>query len=137
MSGLDIFLSINNRQQVIQLPVIPTEFKIARNMSNSDYESISQGQLKLIGLPGLRGISLNSFFPGKEYPFSRSSAYMGWEYVRMLETWQDRRLPIRLVITETHINMPCVIDSFEYGLQDGSGDIYYTLGLPEFRFVKV
>lgn len=130
---MDIFLSINHREQVIQLPIIPSEFKIPSPVNNEKFTTVNQGDLQAIGLRGLRTLTINSFFPSKDYPFLRSRAYMGWEYIEMIENWIDRRLPIRLIITNTPINMLVAIDSFEYGPQDGSGDINYTLSLSQFR----
>jgi len=134
---VDIFLSINNREQVVQLPVLPKEFKIRTGMKNENYDTIGQGEIKLIGLPALASITIESFFPVRDYPFLRDRTYRGWEYVEMIEAWKARRLPIRLIITDTPINMPCAIESFEYGPQDGSGDIYYSLELSEFKFVEL
>jgi len=134
---VDIFLSINNREQVMQLPVLPREFKIRTGMKNETYDTISLGEIKLIGLPALNGIALESFFPMKDYPFLRDRTYQGWEYIEMIEAWKARRVPIRLIITDTPINMACSIETFEYGPQDGSGDIYYILELEEFKFVKL
>ena len=68
---MDIYLSINNRAQVIKLPVIPAEFRIQSAMNNENYTTISQGDIKLIGLKGLKGLVIESFFPAKEYVFSR------------------------------------------------------------------
>lgn len=31
--------------------------------------------------------------------------------------------------------MPCLISSFKFGEKDGSGDVYYELGLTEYRYV--
>lgn len=134
---MDIFLSINNREQVIQLPVVPSEFMITSPQKNEGYNTISQGDIKLIGMRGLKSLTLSSFFPSKDYPFLRDRTYKGWQYVKMIESWIDRRVPIRLIITNTDINMPVTIESFEYGPQDGSGDIYYSLQLEYFPFVVV
>ncbi|MBB6217499.1 hypothetical protein HNQ80_003620 [Anaerosolibacter carboniphilus] len=134
---MDIYLSINNREQVIKLPVLPSEFKIQSGMKNDTYDTISQGEIKLIGMETLKSISLQSFFPSKDYSFLKDREYKGWEYVNLIEGWKTKRIPIRLVITKTPINMACTIDSFEYGLQDGSGDIYYTLTLSEFKFIEL
>lgn len=134
---MDIFLSINNREQVIQLPVIPEQFKISSGMNNQVYDTIGQGEIKLIGMASLKGITLDSYFPTKDYTFLRSTEHMGWEYVNIIEAWKARRIPIRLIITDTKINMPCSIEKFEYGPQDGSGDVYYTLELSEFKFVSL
>ncbi len=134
---MDIFLSINNREQVIQLPVVPTQVKISTGMNNQTYETVAQGEIKLIGLATLSSIVLDSFFPVKKYPFTRDTTLIGWDDVTLIEDWKSRRIPIRLVISGTPINMACSIERFEYGVQDGSGDVYYTLELSEFRFVKV
>lgn len=132
---MDIFISINNREQVIQLPIIPEEFKVKSPQKNEVYETISKGDLKLIGLRGLKAISISSFFPTKPYPFARDKTYKGWQYVNMIEAWKERRVPIRIIATGTPINLAMAIENFEYGPQDGSGDIYYTLDLEEFKFV--
>lgn len=134
---MDIFISVNNREQVIKLPILPKEFKIQSNMNNQSYDTISIGEIKLIGLSSLKSISLSSFFPNQEYSFIRDKTYKSWDYVEMIEDWKERRIPIRLIVTDTPINMACTIESFEYGEQDGSGDVYYTLSLSEFKFIKL
>lgn len=134
---MDIFLSINNREQVIKLPVTPAEFQIQSGMNNETYETISQGEIKLIGMPKIKAITLQSFFPAKDYTFLKDRSYTGWEYVELIEGWMARRIPVRLVITGTNINMACTIESFEYGPKDGSGDIYYSISLSEFKFIKL
>ncbi|MDF2546149.1 MAG: hypothetical protein K0R93_1047 [Anaerosolibacter sp.] len=134
---MDIFLSINNREQLIKIPVLPKEFKIRSSQKNESFETIQQGEIKQIGLMGLKSISFSSFFPVKDYPFSKDSLYSGWEYAEIIEGWRDRRIPVRLIITETPINMPVTIDDFEYGPQDGSGDVYFTLSMSEFKFIKL
>lgn len=134
---MDIFLSINNREQVIQLPVVPVEFKIPSPEKHEVFDSINQGEIKLIGPDGLKNFTIQSFFPAKDYPFARDNTYKGWEYVEVIESWRKRKLPMRIIITETPINMAFVIDDFEYGPQDGTGDIYYSLSLSEFEFIRL
>lgn len=134
---MDIFLSINNREQVIQLPVLPKEFKIPSPEKHEVFDSISLGEIKLIGPDGLRDFTIQSFFPAKDYPFSRDNAYKGWEYVEIIESWRARKLPMRIIITDTPINMAFVIDDFEYGEQDGTGDVYYSLSISEFKFIRL
>lgn len=134
---MDIFLSINNREQVIKLPVLPAEFKIQSGMKNETYDTISQGEIKLISMETLKSISIQSFFPSKDYSFLRDGTYKKWQYVEIIEDWKSRRLPIRLTITESPINMACTIESFEYGMQDGTGDIYYNITLSEFKFINL
>ncbi|QPQ30979.1 hypothetical protein [Lysinibacillus sp. JNUCC 51] len=134
---MDIFLSINNREQVIRLPIVPSEFKVSSPMTNEVFTTVNQGDIKLIGQRGLKAISISSFFPKRHYSFSRDRTYEGWKYVNIIESWIDKRVPIRLIITSTPINLAMTIENFEYGPQDGSGDIYYSLSLSEFKFIKL
>ncbi|MBN7773166.1 hypothetical protein [Clostridium aminobutyricum] len=132
---MEIILSINNREKVIHLPVLPSEVMIQSPEQNETYQTIGLGEVNLIGNKGLKSLSFSSFFPEKAVSYSKSNEMFGWEYVNELENLRDRKLPFRLVITETPINMPVTIDTFEYGLRAGTNYIQYSLELKEFRFM--
>jgi hypothetical protein len=128
---VDIFLSVNNREQILQLPVIPPEFTITKPRKNEVFETAAQGDLKLLGPAGLKGITINSFFPVRDYPFLRSRSYWGFEYVYIIDTWLNSNLPIRLIITETPINMAVTVDDFQYTIGQ-TGDLAYSMACSEF-----
>ena len=130
---MDIFLSTMDRKQIIQLPIVPAEFKIPSPVNNEVFTTINQGDIKLLGRRGLKSITIDSFFPSKVYPFSRNTSYFGWDYYEIIESWIDKEMPIRLIMSNTPINMLMTIENFEAGLQDGSGDVYYSLALSEFK----
>ncbi|MEK5070793.1 hypothetical protein [Sporosarcina sp. FSL K6-1508] len=134
---MDIFLSVNNREEIIQLPIVPSEFKINSPVKNETFTTINQGDIKLMGERGLKDLTIETFFPNKEYSFARSNQYTRWQYVEMIESWIERKLRVRLVVTGSPVNMITAIDNFEYGPQDGSGDIYYSLSLSEFKDIKL
>jgi len=131
---MDVFLSTNNRQQVLQLPVVPAEFTVTKPQKNEVFETVTQGDLKLVGTPGLKGITINSFFPLRDYPFLRDRTYKGFEYVYIIDTWILQNLPIRLIITETPINMAVSVENFEYTIKK-DGDLHYILELGEFKLL--
>lgn len=137
---ISIFLSINNNEEVFELPVIPEELEKQSPWQNEEFETMRQ-QLNLIGLKGLESLEISSFFPVRDYPFLRSREIWGMEYVETIERWRDRRLPIRLVITNDNpygfkLNAAVTIDEFNYRTGK-NGDIYYTMSLKWFPFVKV
>lgn len=137
---ISIFLSINNNEEVIELPVIPEEVRLNSAFSNDTFDSMKQ-QLNIIRLRELIPFEIKSFFPIRDYPFLRSRELWGMEYVEILERWRDRRVPLRLIVTNDepngfNLNMAVTIDNFEYGTGK-SGDIDYNLSLKEFVFVKV
>ena len=59
---MDIYLSVNNRAEVLRLPVLPPEFTVSKGRNNEVFETVSQGQLNLIGTQALKKISWSSFF---------------------------------------------------------------------------
>lgn len=134
---MDIFLSINNREKVIQLPVLPEEFNIKSPSQNESYQTIKTKEITLIEDVGLKTISFSSVFPAKKLTYSKNSSMFGWDFIKEIETLRDRKLPFRLILTETTINMPVTIESFEYGLKAGTKDINYSIEFKEFRFIKV
>jgi len=132
---VDIYLCVNNREQVICLPVLPSEFTITKPQKNETFETVSQGDLKLIGQAGLKGIIINSFFPVRDYTFLKDRTYKGFEYVYIIDKWIEAKYPIRLIITETPINMVCCVDDFQYTIKR-DGDLYYSLVLSQFKLVN-
>lgn len=137
---MEVFLSINNNEEVVQLPVPPTEdYNIESPWGNEVHETQTQ-ELATIGLRGLRTFSISSFFPVHEYPWSQNRTLHGMEYVQLIESWRERRIPMRLVVTydqphRLNINMAVIVTNFTYS-SNRSGDIHYTLDLRQFAFVS-
>lgn len=132
---IDFYLSVNNRETVIQLPVPPAEFTVEKPQGNETFETASRGWLKLIGEPELRSISFSSFFPVKDYPFLRSRSMWGFSYVEILDIWKKQKVPIRLTINTGGISFPCVIDDFKYNVGT-TGDVNYDITFGEFPLLE-
>ncbi|BBI32490.1 hypothetical protein [Cohnella abietis] len=135
---IQVFLSINNNKEVIQLPVPPPEYDVESPWKIDQVDGLNQS-LSLIGLRGLRAIEIKSFFPAADYPFLQNRTMWGMDYVAAIERWRSLRLPLRLVITGTdgkqRLNMPVVIDEFKYGTER-NGDVNFSLHLTEFAMVN-
>lgn len=133
---MDVYLSIDNRAEVIQLPVRPSEFEIRSGSRHMTFETL-QGELKLPGPRALATIRLPGRFPADgNLPYIRGTLLKPWEYVDRLNRWRDSKKPIRLIIGSV-VNMAVIIEDFDHGMNDGSGDVWFELNLSEFRFVKV
>ena len=134
---MDIYLSVNNRAEVCMLPVVPSSFTISKPQTTNTFETVSKGELLLIGEPKLKSITLSSFFPiaGHNYPFLRNRSMWAWDYVYTIDTWISKKLPIRLTITGTPINMAVAVKDFEYEIRS-DGDLWYTLELEEFNLLE-
>ena len=119
---------------MLKLPVVPKEFTVSKPQANEVFETVSGRELRLIGTPKLKSISWSSFFPRNEYPFLRDTTYKGFGYPYIIDTWISKKLPIRLVITDTPINMAVAVESFEYSI-GSSGDLEYSITLGEVRLI--
>lgn len=120
----------------LQLPVKPSDYRVTVSHNNTVVNVVQLGDVNLIGKTGLREISLSSFFPAKNYNFSNNSARKTpLTYVKKIEEWRNSGEPIRVIITGV-LNMECTIESFSYGEQDATRDIYYTISLKEYKKPK-
>lgn len=127
---IDIYLSVNNREQILKIPVPPSEFTVSKSRTNSVFETVNAGQLNLIGTSNLKSISWSSFFPVRDYPYLRDRSQKAFGYLYTLDTWYAQKLPMRLIITGTPINMACTIDDFQYTIKSDR-DMWYTITLTE------
>lgn len=118
------------------LPVKPSQYAISVAQRNTVVNVVQLGDINLMGKTGLREISLSSFFPAKDYNFSTNADRQEpkW-YVNKINTWRNSGEPIRVIITGV-LNMECTIESFVYGEQDATRDLYYTISLKEYKKPK-
>lgn len=128
---MEIWLKGSRR---VRIPVLPSEYSVSSSQNNTVVNVIGVGDVVLKGKRGLRTISFSSFFP-KRYDAGYceySSIKSPKTYVDMIEKMK-RAGTVKLIITGTQINFRCTIESFDWGENDGTGDISYTLTLQEYR----
>jgi nucleoid-associated protein YgaU len=120
----------------IRLPVLPNGYEFTEPFKNTTVDIANFGEVNIIGKKALATTSISSFFPNKNYSFI---AYKGFptpkNCVKLIKSWMDN--PVRLTITGTGINLLMTIENFTYSEQDGTGDIYYSLDLKEYRVPKL
>lgn len=133
---MEFWLSFNNGQEKLRLPVPPSSFEVKTGLSNQKLTIIEVGEINLIGKKNVNAISISSFFPKQTYSFCQYTTFPApYNCVDLIEKWKASGKPIRLIITGTSVNMACVIDSFSYGERDASGDVYFSLELSEYVFL--
>lgn len=129
---VEIFLSVNNGEQIIELPVIPDKIKVTKGQETETFETASGSQFALITPVGITTVSWSSFFPNKKnnYNFVRGTVQNSvFDYLYTIDSWQESKLPVRLVIWfdgQKSINIPtkCVITDYEIGT---TGDMDYNI----------
>ena len=118
----------------VPLTVSPEDFTVSVSHRNTVVNVIQKGDVNLMGKTGLREVSLSSFFPAKDYNFARMSG-SPISQVNKLESFRKSGDPSRVVIGRV-LNMECTIESFNWGEQDATGDIYFTIRLKEYKRIK-
>jgi nucleoid-associated protein YgaU len=139
MGRVEFWLSYDNGTERIQLPVNPSTIAITSPFGFEDVEVSQLGEIQIIKERGLKEVSLSSFFP--KYYNSSFCEYTNipdpQTAIQQIEKWRDTRLPIRLNITGTDVNIPVTIRDFSYEKERAGSpeDIYFDMTLKEFRFL--
>lgn len=122
----------------LRFPVLPSEYKVQGSRGIETVNINAVGETDLGGMRGLRTVSFSSFFP-KRYDASYCE-FRGIKnpqrYVKQIEQMMNNGI-VKLIITGTDINFPCRISSFEWGEDDGTGDIRFSIALKEHRKIAI
>ena len=122
----------------LQLPIPPPKYSIKRAQNNSSVIVEGLGEVSFIGKPKLAEIpTIESIFPSQVYSWCQYKDFpTPKECADLIEKWMTSGKPIRYLVTGA-INTECTIEDFEYGEQDGSGDVYFTLNLKEYKTITL
>lgn len=126
------------KDKAIRLPVIPSEFERVIDAGYDTNTIIGLGDVAVLTSNGLAQLSLSSFFPNNEYSFNEySNIPKPYDMVRYFKEWKNKGTVVRVILTGTDINQEMYITNFSYGERDGTGDIYYSMDLLEYRPIIV
>ena len=134
LAASSITISLSSDTATVVFPILPSELMVAVNTNHGTVNINNFGDYLMKGKTGLKTLTLSGFFPAQDYPF----AMMGlapYTYIAQLETMRTGDSVCQLTVSDTPLSMPCLISSFKIGEKDGSGDVYYELGLTEYRYV--
>ena len=134
---MDYYLSFNNNEERLRLPVIPSSFEVSIPHQNTTINITNLGEINLIGKTGLATMTIESFFPKQQYSFCLYKDFPHpYDCIKLLLKWKESGKPIRVIVTETPINYAMAIESITYSEVDGTGDVYFILELKEYKFIK-
>ena len=129
---------IKTKDKAIRLPVMPSEFERVIGANYETNNVIGLGDIATFGGNGLAQLSLSSFFPNKEYSFNAySNVLKPYDMVSHFKDWKNKGVVVRVILTGTDVNQEMYITNFTYGERDGTGDVYYTMDLLEYRPITI
>lgn len=117
------------------LPVTPWKYDVKTGQGNKVVGVEQLGEALVFGLPKAVEISFSCFFPDQnhEYPFVVGDEKSPADCVALLMKWKEGQKPVRIIITDSPVNLLTGIMKFDYKEKDGTRDIYYTLELTEYK----
>lgn len=158
-NNVNIKMALINGTGKIILPVNPSSFDVVDGWNNVEANINSLGLINMIGNRGLKSVTISSFFPAKTYDFTVSGGtvsktteyssaimlggtartnkivtYHPWQTIKKLQSWRGKVLTFSISGTDGIVSWRCLIDGdIQYGEKDGTGDVYYTLTLKEYK----
>lgn len=129
----------------VQFPVNPAEFEVGNPYDNSRININSLGEINMKGKRGLKTLKFGSFFPANEYEWLISGSLFGnllgssagdpYGNIAKIRQIAESDKPAKISISGTDVSMDCLIDDLTYKEQDGSGDVYFSLEISEYRHI--
>lgn len=132
-----IEMSVNDRKEVIELPINPNTIEFVTKQLNQVTTLLTIGEANLKGERGLRTTKVSSFFPSEKSPFYKYAKMIPTKYVSLIEGWKDSGLIVRVIVTDLRVDIAMLIDEFTYSMKEGDSDIYYSMSLSEYRKLNV
>ena len=129
---------IKTKDKAVRLPVVPSEFERVIDANYETNNVIGLGDVATFSGNGLAQISFSSFFPNHEYSFNAySNVPKPYDMVSHFKDWKNKGTVVRVILTGTDINQEMYITNYSYGEKDGTGDVYYSMDLVEYRPITI
>lgn len=122
--------------QLVMLPVNPAQLQIKAASANKTTEVVNLGEINILRDRKLTDITIESFFPedtSAPFVLTENGIHEPKYYLDFFLQAQSNKQPLRLIITDTTVNILVSIESFAYGLVSGSNDYLFSMDLKEYR----
>ncbi len=123
----------------VHFPVNPEEFQVQADGVSQTYNVLTLGEISIPRGRRPSRYSWSGFLPGigrRGHPALRADIWrLPKDIIADLEAWQGSDARLRLMVTETEINVDVYVESFKHTRGKGSayGDVEYDLQLVEYR----
>lgn len=125
----------------ITLCMTPEEIKAQSETSFRSWNIITKGEVKLPKGERLTQLRWSGIFPGANILVHNFVWRTAWqppqEMVRTITRWREAGDKVKILVTQTPINLDCYIKSFNYTASGGQGNIKYEIELIAAKEMKV
>ncbi len=141
MTRANVHISNVDTGESISLAWTPEKITVNTSGKFASYNIIELGEVKVPRGMNLSSVKWSAKLPGesrKNYPFVNSSYWQEpRNIIRTLEKWHENRNKLRLLITQTSVNMDVYLDDFNYDWNGGHGDADYSITFISARNMQV
>ena len=120
-----------------KLPIFEADsITVSKNRESTNVPILNGDTITIMGKKGLTQIDYSSFFPsswGSYCDVSRGQLKKPNQYKRILEELRDNENFFMVRISELKLNVYCKIKELVFGLENGVGDISYSMSLEEYN----
>lgn len=139
---------VNTRRQILVkseqfgeviIPVTPEKYQMTGGQKNKVVDITRVGEAIIFGMPKARTLTFSSFFPDLNhgYPFTVDDTKSPTELVEYFTKVKEARKPVRVIITDSPVNLMMGLMLFNYFEKDGTRDIYYELSFTEYKDLNI
>lgn len=129
---MEVWLNDEKGGEMFRFPIVPMPLSMNMEAGIDSVHITAKGKVNVYSGIEPSNIELDSFFPRVYYPYCNYRDFPDPNRcVEILEKWLKNGTKLRYIVTGTDINMEVIIVSFSHKVQDGTGNIYYSLNLSE------
>lgn len=133
--AIDIIIQFED--EYLTIPINPEELTVSRSAENQEMDIIGLGKATRKGEPGLRTVSINSFFPGADtYFYTGVKPETCIDFIEKIWNTENTNNNVAKLVTDglpKNLSMYFVIENFDYDHKAGEeDDVYYELSIKEY-----
>ena len=115
----------------IQLCMPPEEIRVKSSTNFRTFNVVESGEIKIPKGEQLTAISWRGTLPGAGVLLYSSIKKAAWdkpvELIKIINRWRERGTKLKLLITQTPVNLDVFVKSFDYTAKGGLGDYTYDI----------
>lgn len=137
----EFYLTNIDSGEQVQFCMTPESVKARTTANFRSFNVIERGEVKIPKGEQLAQVSWQGVLPGAGmllYPFLTHAVWeRPDEIIKVLIRWREEGAKLRLLITETPLNLDVYIKSFDYTAEGGLGDYKYDIELIAAKELKI
>jgi len=129
----DFYFTNTETDEELNLFITPEKVSVKTGTSFRNWNIVNIGEIKIPRGEQLTEISWRGIIAGADkllYPFGNKKNYeKPEEVVKVFKRWRETGAKIKLLVTQTPINLEVYLKDFDYQLAGGMGAIEYSIDL--------